>query len=447
MSDMTADQVQAMINDGLDKTRAEIREDAKKWGEELLAKFGTVENAQAQGVVTDFQDREKIGSEGGVESKEEKEARERRMARNFPNDLAFGRFVRGLAGLALEQGIKGQRAVEHLAKEAKSAGDIQMAKAIERSFEADRQKVMAISDFPAGGALVPEEYMSEVIPLLYAEMVVMESGATRVPMPNGNLTMPYGDTGVTGGYVGEIENAPVEEPTVGQIKMTAKKAALIVAASNDILRRTPSSGADRFIQDAIVNGLGRLADVTLLRGVGTDASPKGARQFVIDSGDTDLVFNSAGTTLANKVADLSKAVRVVQENNIPFLNAGWVFDKRTEWGLKSTLTTDGQFVFMAEMAAGMLMGFPFKSTTAMPTNIGTGSNKGEVLFYNFGHFLVGETDSLELTISPDGAYHNGSSVVSGLSQDTTPIRAILRHDTASRFRGLEGSLIQDVAWA
>ena len=128
------------------------------------------------------------------------------------------------------------------------------------------------------------------------------------------------------------------------------------------------------------------------------------------------------------------------------LNPGFCMNVVTAWGLASTLDADGNFVFRDEMAAGMIMGYPFAKTTQMPKNLGGGSDESEIIFAAWGHFLIGETDSLELKVSPDAAYHDGSQVQAGFSQDVTPIRAIMRHDCAERYRGQSGELLTGVQY-
>lgn len=441
MADTTFDEkaLRDIVKDIAGEVRAEMQAEASALTKKLTEQFGSVQAAKAAGVETDVFAANGSDGDGNALSAAQKQARKKR----FESKTNIGRFVRALARQQL-RGMGGERAVEGVLAEAKARGDEDMVGIVERSLADYQTKTLALSDFSAGGALVPEEFSSELIPLLYDETVVMELGAQRLPMPNGNLTMPFADTGISAAFVGEIQNIPVSEPSVGQIQLTAKKLAVVVPTSNDLLR-TPSASADRFVQNDIVNQFKVRTDLALLRDDGTSGKPKGMREWIKD--DATRVTNQSGTALANKVSDLGGLIERLQSRNIPEIGAGFVFDKRTEWGIKTQLDGNGNFVFMPSMEAGVLMGYPYRSTNAMPNNIGTGSNKAEVIFAAWGHFLVADTEALELTVAPDGAYHNGSAVVSGLSTDVTPIRAISRFDCAARYRGQEGEILDEVTWS
>lgn len=426
--------VRAIVKDVAGEMRADMDKAAKELNDSLVKQFGSVAAAKAAGAQTNV-----FAANGSDEDGNYKP-----RPKTFDSKSNLGRFVRAIGRQGLD-GRKGTAAVKGALAEAKERGDTEMVNAIGRSIFEFQQKTLALSDFSAGGALVPEEFSSEVIPLLYDQTVVFELGAQRIPMPNGNLTMPFADTGVSASYVGEVQNIPVSEPTYGQIQMNAKKLAVVVPIANDLLR-TPSASADAFVQRDIVNFFNQRVDLALLRDDGTSGKPKGLREWILD--DTSRATNMTGTgTLAEKVGDLGGLIQRLQERKIPMIRPGFAFDIRTEWALKTQLDGNGQFVFAPQMDAGSLFGFPYKSTTAMPNNIGVGSNKAEVIFAAFGHFLVGDTETLEITVAPDGAYHNGSAVVSGLSTDTTPIRAIARHDCAARYRGQEGEILDEVDWA
>src|SRR4051812_25112746 len=67
-------------------------------------------------------------------------------------------------------------------------------------------KALAESTFIDGGVLVPDNVSNEVIALLRPLSAVRALGAREVPMPNGNLSMPYVNTGVTPYTVAENQN-------------------------------------------------------------------------------------------------------------------------------------------------------------------------------------------------------------------------------------------------
>lgn len=409
--------VRAMIREVAGEVRAEMTKDAERFIETLEKRFGSAEGARKAGVSTDFLAREGVTP-----------------AAKSPAEHKF-KVGRALRMLAATRGN-----VEAAQNAAKARGDVEMAGLFEKAIEA-RQKAMALSDFTSGGALVPEEFSNEVIGLLYPALTVTSLGADTVPMPNGQLTIPYLDSGVTAYYVGELQNITTSEQTVGQIQLTAKKLAAIVPISNDLLR-TPSARADQFVQNDLIRRMKVRTDQAFYDGTGASGQPLGLKNQVVAANS----FAQSGTALANKVADLGKCQLKLQEQNVPVEGGGYILAPRTEWGLKLTLDSLGNFVFLKQMEAGMLMGHPFRSSTSVSTVLGGGA-ESEILFGAFKHVVIGDTESIEISVHADGAYHDGASVVSGISTDQTPMRAIAKHDLACRYRGKELALVTGVTWA
>ncbi len=411
---MDKDAVRAIVREIAGEERAAIMAEAEKMIDSLEKKFGSAAQARAQGINTNFLEREGLAP-----------------AKAAPSHKA-GRFMRALAATRGDVGLA--------QREAKDRGDTALAEMCERAIAERKQKAMAYSDFTAGGALVPEEFSNEVIGLLYPALTVSSLGANVVPMPNGNLTLPFLDTGVTAYYVGEVSNITPSQQTTGQIQLTAKKLAAVVPISNDLLR-TPSAKADAFVQGDMISRLAVRGDQAFYRGTGASGQPKGVRNWAI----ADNEFAQSGTALANKVADLGKLQRLIQEQNVPMVGGGYILSPRTEWALKTTLDSLGNFIFLKAMEAGMLMGYAYRSSTSVPNTLST--DKSEIVFGAFGHVVIGDSEQIEVSVHPDGAFFDGSSVQSGVNLDCTPMRAIARHDLACRYRGKEIAVQTGTSWA
>lgn len=415
----TPEQIRDFVKEIAGEARAEVMKEADALVASLKEQFGSVNAAKAAGQETDI-----FVRSGHEDAK--------RPAAASQGKISIGQYVRFLA----QNGGNSQVA----AKAARDAGKTDLANLFDKAVEEKRQKAMLYSDFGSGGALVPEDFANDVIGLLYPAESIMGMGVQILPMPNGALTLPFLDTGVTAYYVGETANITPSEQDTGQMQLVAKKLAAVCPVSNDLLR-TPSARADQFVQRDLTQRFRARMESAFLNDDGASGKPKGLKNWVI-SGNT---FNQGGTALANKVSDLGKCIRLVQDQNVPILSGGFVLSHRTEWGLKLTLDSLGNFVFLNQMEAGSLMGFQYRATTNVPDNLS--GSQSYVLFGSFGHVVVGDTEMLEITVHPDGAYYNGSAVVSGISQDTTPIRGIARHDLGCQYRGKELALIEQVTWA
>ncbi len=413
MTVIDKDALKAIVREICGEQRAEIMAESEKMIAGIEAKYGSTAAAKAQGVNTDF-----LASQGLAPKVTEPQYK-------------AGRFLRALA--AARGSVEGAKA------NASRNGDKGLAEMCDRVI-ANREKAMTYSDFSAGGALVPEEFSNEVIGLLYPQLTVSSLGADVIPMPNGNLTLPFLDTGITASYVGEIQNVSPTAQATGSLQLSAKKLSAVVPISNDLLR-TPSARADKFVQGDMLMRLKVRADAAFLRGEGASGVPRGVRNWAV-SGN---VFSQSGTDLAAKVADLGKLVRLVQEQDVPLEKTGYIFSPRTEWGLRNTLDSLGSFIFRQQMEAGTLMGHAFRSSTTVPNTLST--DKSEIVFGAFAHVLIGDTEQIEITAHPDGAYYDGSTVQSGVSQDVTPMRAIARHDLGCRYRGKEISVQTGTSWS
>ena len=157
-------------------------------------------------------------------------------------------------------------------------------------------------------------------------------------------------------------------------------------------------------------------------------------------------FDANGTVnLANVTTDLGKAILALREAETLFLRPGWLISARTEFYLTTLRDSNGNYAFKDEMATGKLYGFPFAVTTQIPDNLGDSEDESEVYLVDFVDAVIGESSQVEIEVSTEAAYYDGSSVVSAFSLDQTVLRAISRHDFAMR-RSTSGSVIEAVTW-
>lgn len=341
---------------------------------------------------------------------------------------------------------KGIMAARYLRVMACAKGDPDRAIAQAKAWKDDKLvKALSETVFEAGGAIVPEEYVAEIIDLLAAKAVVRSLGVETVPMNSGSMTLPFLAQGSSASYVGENQNIVKSEPQFGQLQLSAKKLAALVPISNDLLRDA-SPSADNIVRNDLVRSLTLREDLAFIRDDGTEYKPKGMRHWA----DASHVFAriKAGTaaTLAEITADLGKAVRLLEEANVAMMRPGWIFPPRVKWHLMLIMDSNGNPVFKGEMEKGTLLTYPYRTTTQIPSNLGVGANETEIYFADFSGLVIGENTQLLIDVFPGGAYHDGTNVVSGISLDQTLMRAIARHDFGARYRGKEISVITTVDW-
>lgn len=341
----------------------------------------------------------------------------------------------------LQTSTTGTNAARFIRLLAAGKGDPQRAALIAKSWGDDfMAKSLNESVLDAGGALVPEEFMAEIIALLRAKTVVRASGAVSIPMNRGSITMPFQNTAATANYVGELQNIPASQPSFGQLTLSAKKLVSLVPISNDLIKDA-SPSVDQIVRNDLVATMSLREDIAFIRGNGASNTPKGMRHWALPAN----VFAQTGLTLDDITNDLFTAMTNLENLNVPLSNAGWIMTPRSKSGLMRLRDLNGNFVFRDEMLRGTLMGFRYESTTQIPTNLG-GGNETEVYFADFSSLVIAENSSLEISVYEGGAFNDGVNVVSGISTDQTIIRALSRHDFGARQRGQEISVITGVQW-
>ena len=277
--------------------------------------------------------------------------------------------------------------------------------------------------------------------------MVRRLNARTIPVPTGTLKVPKLSGGATAYYIGENTNATKSEPTTGQLTLTFKKLVTLVPMSNDLLRYN-SVGADAMVRDDVVNAMRVREDSAFIRDQGTDSTPKGLRYWA----HANNVITANGTvSVQNTFTDLGKLIQKLLEADIPMISPGWILAPRIEVYLRTLLySSTGIPVFRDEMAQGRIMGYPYASTTSIPTNLdtsGAGSNdESEIYLVDFAQALIGESMNLLVDASQEAAYHDGSSVIAAYSQDQTVVRAIAEHDFGLRHDKAVAVLTQ-VDWA
>lgn len=304
-------------------------------------------------------------------------------------------------------------------------------------------KALISSELEAGAAIVPPMFSDEIIEFLRSNTVVRAMGARTIPLTTGTLTMPRHTGTVSGGYIGELENAPVSQLTLGQLRFVLRKLAAVVAISNDLIRDS-SNAIDMLVRDDLSQSLRVTEDLQFLRGLGGEHAPTGIRNLV-DPSHKFAAHDTNGLELKDVKDDLTLMIQRVVESDIPMTRPGFVVNPRTERFLKNMGDTRGWWYAREMRENKTIEGYPYMCTTQIPSTLGTSSLGSEVYFGDFAQVLIGEGMGLAIEAARNGAYHDGSKVVAGFSNDTSAIRAIARHDIKLRY-DKAFAVLTDVKW-
>lgn len=327
-----------------------------------------------------------------------------------------------------ERGLRAGRLIRCLAA---ARGDAEKASkhALKAFNDEAMAKALSSGDAAGGGFLVPPDYSSDIIELLRPAARVRSAGPLLLPMPVGTVSIPKVTGGSTATYTGEGQNIPITQPAFGMLTLTWRKLTAMVPISNDLIRfATPN--ADAFVRDDLVRALALREDLAFLRGDGTQNTPKGFLHWAPAA--TNVSPANATINLTNTTIDLGSMINVLDEANVNIVRPAWFMAPRTKTFLLTQRDGLGNFAWRDEMVRGTLMGFPFFTTTQIPTNLGVGSDESELYLVEMTNAVLGESERLLIDASTEAAYWDGTALQSTYSRDQTAIRAIAEHDFGMR---------------
>lgn len=290
----------------------------------------------------------------------------------------------------------------------------------------DVAKALAAGGQSRGGALIPQQFVADLIELLRAEVVVRKLGARSMDMAYGNMTIPRLAGGATAGYQDELDDIGLSQETFDDVQFTAKKLTSLVPVSNDLIRRSALS-VEQIVREDLVAATARREDLAFLLGAGTLKDPIG----IINMGGSAVVGGDA--TLAGAITTLNSCELTLKAGNSRMLSVGWIFHPAVEMFLKGLTDSVGHYFFREEMERGMLNGYPYVTTTQLPTNLGTDGHSSNIFFVDFADIIIGDAYTADVEVSYEGTYvGTDGKAVSAFQRDQTLFRIIREHDIQPR---------------
>lgn len=307
---------------------------------------------------------------------------------------------------------------------------VPFAKALEDNGYGMMVKELVTTTPSKGGVTIPTNLSDELIPILRPNSAFLQLDPQRLQLPNGNLTIPRQDSGVSGGYTAEATDIIVEEPTFSAMTFSSKKLAVIVPLSNELINWSPVA-MESFVRGDISLGLGMKMDLALLRGDGSSGSPTG---IVNKTGVYSFAAN-ATVSIQNVETDLAKAESYMDLQLIPNVRRKWVMSPRTLTFLSSLRDGNGNYAYPTlQGTTPTLRNKPVLVTTQIPVNLGGGTNASEVYLIEASEVWFAQPPGaeLEFEISTEAMYKVSGVAYSAFQRDVTLIRGIMRHDTDIR---------------
>ena len=304
-----------------------------------------------------------------------------------------------------------------------------------------------------GGALIPQDFLADLIELLRANTVVRGSGPMTVGMPMGNLTIPRLAGGATAAYQAELDDIVVSQERFDDVNFVAKKLACLVPVSNDLIRRAPI-GVEEVVRDDLVQTIARREDLAFLRGDGTDKGPVGLRNLALAANIITVTAMPAtpapGDQLTAILNAASAAILALQNGMSRMIRPTWIMAPTVARFISLARDQVGGFYWKDEIERGVWEGYPIKITQQLPTNlsISTYTKGSEIYFVDMADFIIADTYNVVVDASDVASYNPGGGMVSAFQRDQSLFRVIAEHDCNMRhLQSLVVLLTQDWAFS
>jgi HK97 family phage major capsid protein len=288
-----------------------------------------------------------------------------------------------------------------------------------------------------GGALIPQDFMADLIELLRALTAVRGANPMEVGMPMGNLTIPRLAGGATAAYQNELDDIQISQERFDDVNFVAKKLTAMVPVSNDLIRRSPI-GVEEIVRDDLVQTIARREDLAFLRGDGSDKGPVGMRRLAQASNVITVTAMPAtpapGDQLTAILDASSAAILALQNGMSRMIRPVWIMAPTIARFISLARDQVGGFYFKDEIERGMFEGYPIRLTQQIPTNlsVATFTKGSEIYFVDMADFVIADTYNVIVDASDVAAYNDGTSMVSAFQRDQSLFRVIAEHDCNMR---------------
>ena len=227
-----------------------------------------------------------------------------------------------------------------------------------------------------GGALVPDEYVPELIDLL-AEYGVFRPNTRVVPMGSDSTTWPKLDSGITVYAPGEAGSITASNPLFSNVKLVATKLAALTAVSSE-LAEDSALAIGQIVGDEMIRAMALAEDQIGFLGDGsatyfgftglTGAMANNAAGTVDGAAAGGQVSASGDTWTDITITDIQTLIGVLPQKFDK--DAKFYCSKIFFWSIIAKLLIAGGGTTMAELMKGpnqQIMGYPVIMTDVMPT--------------------------------------------------------------------------------
>lgn len=273
------------------------------------------------------------------------------------------------------------------------------------------EKALASGSGTAGGYMVPNEYIAEMIEMIRAESIVGDLGATYLNNLSGApVEFPKQTGGATAHWVAENSAITESQQTFGQLTLSPKQVAAMTKVSNRLLKMSDPS-VEAMVRRDIVKAISLAVDLAALRGSGTENEPMGIANTpgILN---VDTVGADGGPFLFETAGQMEGAL---EDANALRGRLGFAWNPKIKRLLKQEkiLNFSGQTTgepyqvglpAISDDKLRDILGYDFRSSTQIPTDLvkgSSGATLSEIYFANWEELLIGSWGGLELMASSE----------------------------------------------
>lgn len=305
-----------------------------------------------------------------------------------------------------------QVSAKDIAEQAKK--DFPYSKALHKILD---QKALNAGVSSEGGFTVPMAFSGEYIEALVANTLLDKLNIRRVPLINGNLSIPRMDSSSRASWIGEAKPVGKTQPVFGEVNMRAKKLAALVPVSNTLLR-TSGVNLEGWIAEDLMKNTKVELDNAFLNGSGSQYMPLGLA-------NNPAVQTIGGSTTPLALTTPNDMVALLQQANVRLENVHWLLNPIGESWLRNKAFSSGPFAWSDEMAkTGKLRGFDFHSSSTVKYTKKSAQAKDYADFWlgDFAEFMFGISHDITIEMSRDGSYTADGTTISAFENDLTLVR-------------------------
>jgi HK97 family phage major capsid protein len=267
-----------------------------------------------------------------------------------------------------------------------------------------------------GSNIISTDYLgAQFIDHLRAALVTRRLGARILSGLVGNVSIPRLKTSVTSGWVAENAALTVSDPAVDQISLSPKHVGGYTEYSRNMLLQS-SPDIEEMLRDDFAKVIARAIDAAAIKGGGSN-EPTGIMS----------TSNVATVTMTTPTwTTVLQLIEEVEADDALSGSLGFAGNSHVTRKLRSTAKVSSTDSVMIQEDPNTLAGYPYVSSSLVPVDASSPSDKTSLIFGNWNDLLIGFWSEFDFLVNPyeSTAYTKGNVLVRGMASCDVKLRHV-----------------------